>query len=302
MKVAVLMGGNSSERDVSLSTGKAVAEALGRTGMDVFPCPFEGNVRAVLPFLRPADVVFNGLHGGAGENGTVQRILEDAGMKYTGSGPEASALAMDKQRTKLLLKENGFPTPRWLHLETGTHGDVDLESERFTFPVVVKPNDDGSTMGVSIVQEAHELDGAVRLAREFGSEVLIEEFIPGQEITVGILGNKALPVIEIIPVHELYDYACKYTEGLCRYVCPAGLPSELAADISRTAERIAALLGCRHYCRVDFRLNPEEEFFCLEVNTLPGFTGTSLVPKAAMAVGISFDDLVRTIVEYATHE
>ncbi|MFQ6675816.1 MAG: D-alanine--D-alanine ligase [Fidelibacterota bacterium] len=299
MKVAVLMGGNSSERDVSLKTGEAVVLSLKRLGHRVVPCPYEGDVHAVLPFLQEVDVVFNALHGGEGEDGTVQGILEAHGIPYTGSGPEASALAMDKHKTKVLLRENGLPTPPWLHVRTGDPPQVDLSRESFSYPVVVKPNHEGSTVGVTIVRGSHELDDAMAVAGEFGSDILIEQYIPGREITVAILGERSLPLVEIIPSHDLYDYACKYTEGMSRYECPAELPAELAMRISRAAEEIARLLGCRHYCRVDFRLNPGGEFFCLEVNTLPGFTGTSLVPKAAKARGFSFDELVTTILDYA---
>ncbi|MFQ6616565.1 MAG: D-alanine--D-alanine ligase [Fidelibacterota bacterium] len=297
--MAVLMGGNSSERDVSLKTGEGVVEALKDLGHRVIPCPYEGDIHSVLPFLQEAEVVFNALHGGEGEDGTVQNILEAHGIPYTGSGPEASALAMDKQKTKVLLKKNGMPTPAWLYVRKGSPPQVDLSRESFSYPVVVKPNHEGSTMGVSIVRGSGDLDQAMALAGEFGPEILIEKYIPGREITAGILGDKSLPLVDILPSHDLYDYSCKYTEGMSRFVCPADLPGELTMRISRVAEEIAGLVGCRHYCRIDFRLNPQNEFFCLEVNTLPGFTGTSLVPKAARARGLSFGDLVKTVLDYA---
>lgn len=154
-------------------------------------------------------------------------------------------------------------------------------------------------MGVSVVHKASELDDAVELAQEFGGDVMIEKFIPGREITVGILGEDTLPVIEIRPSHEFYDYRCKYTAGMSEYICPAELPSTLAESISDASRKIADLIGCRHYCRVDFRLNPEDDYYCLEVNTLPGLTGTSLVPKAAKQAGHSFEEVVKMIIDLA---
>lgn len=303
MKVAVLMGGNSSEREVSLDTGQAILEALRNIGWEAVSCPYKGDLQSVIPVLKSADVVFNALHGGEGENGGVQRILEENGIRYTGSGPEASSLAMDKRRTKLLLQQNFIPTPAWFHLGADAKGRMDPDQAGgLNFPLVVKPNADGSTMGVSLVTKPGEFESAVRLAKEFGQEVIVEEYIPGREVTVVIVDHRALPIVEIIPSHELYDYACKYTRGMSRYVCPADLPGELTRDISSAAETTAELMDCRHYCRVDFRLNPEGEFFCLEVNSLPGFTSTSLVPRAAKAAGISFEELIRNIIDQALHE
>ena len=184
-------------------------------------------------------------------------------------------------------------------IEGGSFGEVKTSEERFSYPVVVKPNADGSTMGVSIVHSASEIDAAVEIAQEFGGDVMIEEYIPGREITVGILGGDALPVIEIKPSHEFYDYKCKYTAGMSDYICPADLPSSLVELIVNASKKIADLIGCRHYCRVDFRLNPENEYYCLEVNTLPGLTGTSLVPKAAKQAGVSFEKVIKTIIDLA---
>lgn len=299
MKVAVLMGGNSSEWEISLNTGKAVVEAFREMGWDVHPCPYKDDLTPVVPALKAADIVFNALHGGEGENGSVQRILEEHGIRYTGSGPEASSLAMDKQKSKLLFAEHGIPTPPWILLQTSDDGKEEMGEGDLGYPIVVKPRADGSTMGVSLVKDPNDFDAAVELAREFGSDVIVEEYIPGREIAVVILGAAALPAIEIIPSHELYDYTCKYTEGMSRYVCPADLPAQLTNEVHATAEKISELMNCLHYCRVDFRLNANGEFFCLEVNTLPGLTGTSLVPKAAGAAGISFEELMKRIVNAA---
>ena len=299
MKVAVLMGGNSSEREVSLSTGRAVMKAVETLGLEVIPCPYEDELEAVIPLLKNADVVFIALHGGEGENGGVQKVLDENGMKYTGSDAASSALAMDKNKTKLLLGENDLPTASWLMIEGNSSGEVKTSEERFTYPVVVKPNADGSTMGVAVVHKASQLDDAVEVAQEFGGDVMIEKYIPGREITVGILEEVALPVIEIKPSHDFYDYKCKYTTGMSEYICPAELSSAVTEPISLISKQIADLIGCRHYCRVDFRLNPENEFFCLEVNTLPGLTDTSLVPKAAKQAGLSFEEVVKTIFDLA---
>lgn len=299
MKIAVLMGGNSSEWEVSLKTGYTVVNALRKIGWDVVPFPYENDILPVIPTLQTMDIVFNALHGGEGENGKIQQILEEHGLKYTGSGPEASSLAMDKGRTKLLLEENHLPTPAWFSFHTDAPRSAGIDREKLTYPVVVKPNADGSTMGISLVKKAKNLESAVEVAEEFGPEILIEEYIPGREITVAVLGDKSLPIIEIIPSHELYDYTCKYSEGMSRYGCPADIPDELAQQISITAEKIFQLMNCRHYGRVDFRLNLEGKFFCLEVNTLPGLTDTSLVPKAAQAAGISFEELIKRIIHDA---
>ena len=302
MKVAVLMGGNSSEREVSLNTGNAVVKALISAGVEAEPCIYNDTIGEVLSTLRNSDVVFNALHGGEGENGTVQGLLQSLKIKFTGSDHKASAIAMDKHLTKLILRNSSIPTPDWMQFNLKNTSRINLKPTNFVYPFVVKPNADGSTMGVSIVKSESGLDDAVRLASEFGSEILFEEYIPGREITVSILGEKALPIIEIIPSHDYYDYACKYTEGMSRYECPANLPEDLTKDIQDTARRIVNLLACKHYCRVDFRLNPENDYYCLEINTLPGMTSTSLVPKAAKAVGISFQDLVIKIVEFAQND
>ena len=302
MKIAVLMGGDSSEREVSLKTGHTVVEAIKEIGWKVTPCLYKHTLNRVLPDLKAANVVFNALHGGDGEDGTVQQILEDNHIKYTGSDPEVSSLAMDKTRTKLLLKKNHIVTPEWLHLRIESPGDLEDIERDLMYPVVVKPNADGSTMGISLVKQDKDLDTALKMALEFSSEILIEDYIPGREMTVAILGDSALPIVEILPSHELYDYRCKYTEGMSHYICPADLSVELAEGISKTAETISRLMNCRHYCRVDFRLDHNGIFYCLEVNTLPGLTSLSLVPMAAMEAGISFEKLIKRIIHDAVKE
>ena len=300
MKIAVLMGGNSAEREVSLHSGEAVVGALQRTGTDVFACDYEGDIRNYLANLVEADVVFMALHGGEGENGTVQRILEEESIVYTGSGPDASALAMDKLASKKLMVENELPTPGWDFFSSSEDFEAFGEKNR-NYPLIVKPNGEGSTVGLTIVKSEAKLLPAVQTAEKCNSGILLEEYIPGRELTIGILGEETLPCIEILPSHDHYDYECKYTAGMSNYICPAEMPAALASQLAQSSLAIHNLLSCRHYSRVDFRLTPEDSFFCLEVNTLPGLTDTSLVPKAASIMGISFEDLVLKLCEMALH-
>ena len=297
MNVAVLMGGNSSEREVSLTTGMEVIRALQAFGYDVSPCPYDKDFSEVEDDIKSVDVVFNALHGGDGEGGIVQERMDELGICYTGSGSESSSLAMDKNLSKRLMRKNDIQTPKWLHLKG--KDDVELGNEKFTYPVVVKPNSEGSTVGVTIVKNEYDLDESVKLAFQFDTEILIEEYIKGREITVAVLENEVLPAIEIIPSHGIYDYACKYTAGMSEYVCPAEMPEKTAKQLADVSVKIFQLLGCRDYSRVDYRMTDKDEFFCLEVNTLPGMTSTSLVPKAAKAMDISFPELIDRILKCA---
>jgi len=300
VKIAVLMGGNSAEREVSLHSGEAVVEALQRSGTNVFACDYEGDIRNFLSKLAEADVVFMALHGGEGENGTVQGVLEEENIVYTGSGPDASALAMDKVASKKLMVENELPTPDWEFFTSCEDFEASGEKNR-NYPLIVKPNGEGSTVGLTIVKSEAELLPAVQTAEKCDSGILLEEYILGRELTVGILGKEALPCIEILPLHDHYDYECKYTAGMSNYICPAEISAALASQLAQSSLAIHNLLGCRHYSRVDYRLSPEGSFFCLEVNTLPGLTDTSLVPKAAAVVEISFKDLVLKLCTMALH-
>ncbi|MEE2877043.1 MAG: D-alanine--D-alanine ligase [Candidatus Neomarinimicrobiota bacterium] len=291
MKVVVLMGGNSAEREVSLNSGNAVVSALRLTSADVSGCIYEDKIEDYLEELVGADVVFLALHGGEGENGEVQRILEREGIVYTGSGPDASAVAMDKNASKKLMIENELPTPAWCFFHNSEEYDLSFADE-LGYPMIVKPNREGSTVGLSIVHSEANLKSAIEEADSCGGGVILEEYIPGRELTVGILGNISLPCIEIIPSHDHYDYECKYTSGMSDYICPADLPAALASQLSQTSLTMHQIVGCRHYSRVDFRLSPENSFYCLEVNTLPGLTDTSLVPKAAAVLEMSFTELI----------
>lgn len=333
MKVALLMGGRSSEREISLRTGAGIARSLRALGHSVTAVdsatgrmlPEGDEERAAAPAeevralavgatgalvqaqaLREAEVVFLALHGGDGEDGTVQALLELAGKPYTGSGVLASALAMNKATAKRLFERAGIPTPRWRLLGSDAwSGDTPPTfdaSELGGYPLVVKPNAEGSTVGLTIVTEAADLPEALRLAAGYGPEVLIEEYIPGRELTVALLGDEALPIVEIRPQGGHYDYESKYTAGKSTYTCPAELAEPLAARVRELGLAAARTLGCRGVARVDFRLSPGDEPYCLEVNTIPGMTPTSLVPKAAAARGISYDQLVQRMLDLAVAE
>ena len=325
MKIAVLMGGRSSEREISVRTGSGVAQALRNLGHDVAAVdaangrllPAGEEERAALPsealesagetaLARPetmagADVVFIALHGAAGENGTLQALLDLAGKTYTGSGMLASALAMNKATSKRIFVQAGIPTPRWCLLEPG-EGAAAIEIAALGgLPLVVKPNEEGSSVGLTIVREMSELPRAIELAASLG-EVLVEEYIDGRELTVAMLGDEALPVVEIRPRSGLYDYESKYTAGRSEYFCPADLPADVTARVCMLGAGAARALGCRGVSRVDFRLDAKQVPYCLEVNTVPGMTPTSLVPMAAKARGLSYDQLVQRMLDLALED
>jgi D-alanine-D-alanine ligase len=244
------------------------------------------------------EIVFIALHGGYGENGQIQALLELMKIPYTGSNSLASSLGMDKHISKILFQRQEIPVADWVKLDHSE--DINLANiTKLGFPLVVKPNDQGSTVGLTIVQEKQQIEPAIELAFKFSESVLAEKFIPGKEVTVSILGEKALPIIEIIPEHGIYDYECKYQQGKSQYIVPAVLSEKITSDLQKIAQQAYQVLGCRHYARVDFRLSPQDHPYCLEVNTLPGMTPTSLVPKAAKATGIGFSELVDRIVNMA---
>ena len=337
MKILVLMGGVSAERDVSLASGEAIVKALKSTGHKVIALdtaqgqkllPDTGKyipegvkteppdvaelekkgkelaLKAIDSFdFSEVDVVFLALHGGQGEDGTIQALLDLTGKPYTGSGVLASALAMNKAMSKKIFEREGILTPDWFLIENSDLSDLSSIAGRIEndlgFPCVVKPNDQGSTVGLSIVNEKTELKKAFDFAQKYSTEFLIEKYISGRELTVGILGDQALPVIEIVPEHGIYDYECKYTKGKSNYVCPAEISEEKAKEIQAIGLKAFKALGCEGYARVDFRFGDDCRFYCLEVNTLPGMTATSLVPKAAKAVGINFPELVERIAKLA---
>ncbi len=287
------MGGNSSERDVSIHTGVGIVRAL-EESHDVEGILIGDDFENSLVNLNSTELIFIALHGGFGEDGQVQRYLQKQGVKYTGSGPEASNMAMDKNATKELAVQNGVPTPTWQMVQNDCIKIPDILS----VPCVVKPNTEGSTFGLTIVREESEFAEAIKLAGKYSNDIMIEEYIPGRELTVGILGEKALPIVEIIPHAGLFDYESKYTVGKSKYICPAKIVKELTDKIQYDALKIYNALGCRHYGRVDFRLDNDRHHL-LEANTLPGMTSTSLLPKAAQAAGISYNQLIEEIINLA---
>lgn len=335
MRVIVLLGGDSPERDVSKVSGKAVAEALHRRGHEVVAIDTAGpNAGHAIDFqarqvqvgseppstaLVPTneairsverigahafgdvDVVFVALHGGKGEDGTVQALLELVGLPYTGSGVMASSIAMDKETSKRIFREIGVPTPRGFAADAGT--PLDELASRITrecrWPAIVKPNSAGSSVGFSILRGPDDLEAAVEAAAVYDTRLVFEEFIPGREMTVAVLEDRALPVVEIVPQVGVYDYRSKYTAGTSRYQVPAEIPAPVAQALQECALGAFRGLKCRDFARVDFRLSPENQPYCLEVNTIPGMTATSLVPKAARAAGIEFDELVERILRMA---
>jgi D-alanine-D-alanine ligase len=248
-----------------------------------------------LPRQGDADVVFLGLHGGSGEDGTIQSLLDLTGVPYTGSGHLSSALGMDKDLSKQLFRAAGVTTAEWI-MAPATVKEVQAQ---LGFPVIVKPSKQGSTVGLSLVKDPNELEAAVAEAFEFDDEVMIEAFIAGRELTVGILGDMALPVGEILPKHEIYDYECKYTAGMAEERFPADLTPEQARRVQDEARNAFRALKLRGYARIDFRMATDGTFYCLEANTLPGMTQTSLIPQAAAAAGISFPELCDRIVQLA---
>ena len=300
MKVSVLMGGTSAERGVSLKTGKAVISACLELGHETKPVDFKGSYSSILNDLKYSDVVFNALHGTIGEDGTIQSWLDENNINYTGSGSKSSRLCMNKNKSKKIVSKNNLLTPGWVAID---NNDLKIASEitkSIDFPCIVKPNAQGSTFGLSIVNGGNELMEAIKLAGKYDDTSLIEEYIIGREITVGILGGKALPIVEIIPDHQLYDYECKYSPGMSQYICPAEIDFNKEKQIKEDSERIFNLLGCSGYGRLDFLLDKNGRYFFLEINTLPGMTSTSLLPIAAGKSGKSFSELVDIILKLST--
>jgi len=297
-KIAVLMGGPGEEREISLQSGKAIQLALEAIGYNVLSITMENKLGDIISDLHSVDLVFLGLHGSIGENGTIQGFLESLGIKYTGSDPLSSAICMDKNISKIIARDRKVNTPNW---EIVTRGQT-LNEDNSEFPLVIKPNDQGSTVGLTIVHDESELGPALNLAYNYSSSVMVEKFIEGRELTVTLIGGKALPVCEIIPSHELYDYECKYTPGMSKYVCPADIDLDITKRVQEITERLFEVLKCRHYSRADFRLDHENNLWFLEMNTLPGMTDTSLAPMAAKAAGFSFIELIDRIVLQAWSE
>lgn len=328
-RITVLTGGSTPERDVALAGAAQVVRALRESGHTVCvvdtvegPLTPEGEARLLvprvgktppsaaeleflkerelgpalveLPEIRDADLVFLVLHGLAGEGGEIQALLELAGVVYTGSGPLGSALAMDKDLAKRVCRHAGIPTPDWVMWPASRD-----EIERLGYPLVVKPSKTGSTVGTSVVRSYPEVEPAVAAALRYDDEVLLEAFLPGRELTVGVLGDRALTVGEIVPPGEIFDYEAKYTPGATREIFPAPIPDYLAGTVKGLALAAHRALKLRDFSRVDFRLDSEGRPCFLEANTLPGLTSTSLLPQSAAASGIGFAELCETICRLA---
>jgi D-alanine-D-alanine ligase len=291
-KVAVLMGGRSSEREISLMSGNAVLAALKGRGVDAHA--FDPADRAMEELKRERfDRAFVILHGRYGEDGTVQGALELLGIPYTGNGVMASAIAIDKWRTKMIWQAVGVPTPRYVLLDADT--DLDNVVTELGLPIIVKPAYEGSTIGLSKVTAAKDLPKAYQDAAKHGSLVLAEQFIDGQEFTASILQDTALPLVRIQPAVELYDYQAKYFSDETKYLCPSGLPAASERKIQELALKAFRVLGCEGWGRVDVMLDSAGHPHFLEINTAPGMTGHSLFPMAAKQAGIEFDELVMRI-------
>lgn len=328
----MLAGGISEEREVSLASAKAITESLTRLGHEVAVIDSasgksllddsgnylleedsESTSKIALKQsdslaltqsissadYKDSDLVFLALHGGPGEDGTVQAILDLAGMKYTGSNRLAAAVSMNKAFTKRLLRNEGIPTPDWILMKIDDLNQIARLAvkitEKFEYPLIIKPNDSGSTVGLSLVKKEVELEPALKTALEISKEVIAEKYIKGREITAAVLNGEPLPLIEIIPSNELYDYQCKYTKGKSQYVCPAEISEKAADRIKDLAQRAYELVGCSGLIRVDFILDEKNQPYFLEINTLPGMTELSLAPMAAKEMGIGFEKLIERI-------
>ncbi|PYP17740.1 MAG: D-alanine--D-alanine ligase [Gemmatimonadetes bacterium] len=330
MRVTVLTGGATAERAVAFASASQIVAALRSRKHDVKVVDTAGGQLdergerevlggavgltppavdalaereremlseglAALPSVREADVLFLAVHGGALEGGTLQAVLDVIGVPYTGSGPLASALAMDKDLAKRLFRAAGVPVPAWFMAPVAP----DDVTTALGWPVIVKPSKQGSSVGLTLVKKAQDLDNAVKLAGHYDDEVMAEQFIPGRELTVGVLGDVPLPVGEIVPKHELFDYETKYTPGMSDETFPAKIDTLLARQLQEYALMAHRALKLSGYSRVDFRVTPEGDVFCLEANSLPGMTRTSLLPQAAQAAGIPFADLCERIARLA---
>jgi D-alanine-D-alanine ligase len=295
-KVAVLLGGKSAEREVSLKSGGMVLGALKKKGVDAHP--FDPKERDLLDLVKERfQRVFIALHGRFGEDGTVQGVLEWLGIPYTGSGVLASALAMDKLRTKRIWVADGLPTAPYAVLDKDT--DLKAVAKRLSVPMFVKPASEGSSVGMTKVRNASALDEAYALAVNYDPVVIAEKFIDGPELTVAILGDRVLPIIRIVTPREFYDYEAKYIANDTQYLVPCGVSEKKEKELQALALKAFRALGCRGWGRVDLMLDKRGKPYLLEINTSPGMTDHSLVPMAARAVGISYEDLCMKVLEMA---
>jgi len=321
--IAVILGGASPERAVSKDSGRAIYNAVKNLGYnaiavdpayginqpsnpeslfsveDIEQVSKENYIKLINSELFDnVDLALIALHGKWGEDGTIQSLFELRGIEYTGSGILGSSLSMDKARSKIMFKHFGVSTPKWIEFNSDTKPNYIIKEieNKLSYPCIMKPNDQGSTLGLTKCNTSEDIEPAFELSAGYSETILIEEFIPGREIAVGIINNKILPLLEIIPEHEIYDYECKYTEGMSEYIVPVNIDKGAEERIKYQAKLAYDSLGCENYGRVDFRLTGNNDVFCFEVNTLPGMTSHSLVPKMAKADGIEFEQLIEMII------
>lgn len=304
-KIAVLLGGKSAEREISLKTGTAVANALIRLGYNVKSIDTGNSFIEKLKEFHP-DLVFIALHGPFGEDGTMQGLLEILGYPYTGCGVLTSSLTMNKIYTKRLLNDAGIPTPKFIAVRENEYLSNSLQIQsmllsEFNFPIVIKAPSQGSTIGIYFAKQEKDLHDMILDAFLFEKEILIEQFVEGREVTVAIMGNEeieVLPIIEIVSHTGVYDFQAKYTKGLSDHIIPARLKENVSKKVIDLAEKTYTYLGCRGFARVDFIVEDDAKPYVLEINTIPGMTETSLFPDAAHSAGISFEELINRFVKY----
>jgi D-alanine-D-alanine ligase len=304
LRVAVLKGGRSLEREVSLRSGARVEDALKRLGHEPVGIDVDHDLVRRLRELAP-DVCFLALHGRDGEDGTIQELLEILGLPYTGSGVSACIRCTDKVLAKHHLDDAGLPTPDFVAFtetafkQLGAAEALGEIAERIGFPMVVKPADQGSALGLRIAESAGDVPGALVAALSYSSKVLLEQYVAGRDLAVSVLDGVALPIVEALPETGMYDFDARYEIGRSRFVCPADLPDDVTAAAQSLAVRVHELLGCRDVSRVDILLDAEGGLHVLEANVIPGLTETSLLPQAADAAGIRFDDLIARLIDAA---
>jgi D-alanine-D-alanine ligase len=326
--VGLLLGGISKEKEISLQSGKAIYHALLELGYNVilidpafgknqhnsiekyFTTTIENHSKEKfletfsVEMFKYIEVVFIGLHGTLGEDGVVQSLLDLLGKPYVGSDAISSAISMDKMISKILMEKNGVKTPKGFVVNKN-HFEFELVKNRieleFSFPIIVKPSDQGSTIGLTVCKNMSEISNAIQLVFSVSTSVLIEEYIKGREFTVGFLGETILPVLEIIPEQGLYDYDAKYNSDKTQFIVPADISKQVAEDMQNQAKLAFQALGNRDYARADFILTNDGKTYCLEVNTLPGMTSHSLVPKMAKSIGIDFPQLIDKLINYAAN-
>ncbi len=300
IKIGVLGGGVSAEREISLISAQGVHEALSRSGLKaVFLDIITSDPARVKVFIKSfnLDLAFIALHGEFGEDGRLQQALDELNIPYTGSCPEASFLAMDKSLSKKIFIENKINTPSFQ-----LYSQSESISQDQQYPIVVKPHFSGSSLGTSIVKKSEDLGKAVDKAFSCSDKVIIEEYISGREMSLGILDEKPLSIVEIVPLNDYYDFEAKYKEGGSRFICPANLDQKVYQAIQEIGLSAHKALGCRHFSRVDLRLNQENLAYVLEINSIPGLTSHSLLPLSARSCGMNFDQLILTMLNLAFNE